>query len=117
MAEKSSTSTRRALTPEEAKALNPMGLRPWGLMAKKHWEEHRPRMVAHLKKQGVYRDALILAQEKAAQMSDSLAKRGLDGHQAQWEGKLAYLLLPAEDEEAVLDHDRMTFSQPEPTIE
>ena len=50
-------------------------------------------------------------------MSDSLAQSGQDGHQAQWEAKLMYLLLPTEDEEAVLDSDRMPFTQPEPTIE
>ena len=117
MAVNSSTSTRKVATEAEVRAVNPLGLRPWGLLAKKHWEEHRPKMVAHLKRQGVYRDALLLAQEKAGVLSDQLAKGGLDGHQAQWEGKLAFVLLPSEEEKAVLDNDQMPFSQPEPTIE
>ncbi len=113
MAGRSSTS-RQIATPEQIKAINPMGLRPWGILAKTHWEKHRPRMVAHLKRQGVYRDALVIAQEKAVALAAALAVGGLDGHQAQWEGKLTYLLLPAETEQAHLDHDLMPFSQPEP---
>jgi hypothetical protein len=88
----------------------------FGAMAKSHWETFRPRMVAHLKKEGVYHDALVNAQEQAtAQIGEQVSKRGNDLESAREAALQMFVLLPSEAEEPILPADRMPFSQPEPT--
>jgi hypothetical protein len=87
----------------------------WGAMAKKHWEEFRPRMVAHLKKEGVYEDALVNAQDRAAAMYGDQVHRGNNPESAKEMALQMFILLPEETREQELDVDRMPFSQPAPT--
>ena len=94
-----------------------MRLEMYGRRAKAHWEEHRPRMVAHLKKMGVYLDALVNAQNLARdQIARLVSDQGMEINQAKELVLNDLVFLPTEEEEPILPPDRMPFSQPEPTI-
>jgi len=78
-----------------------------GLMAEKHWREHRPRMVAELEAENRLRAALLDAQEQTAadlhRLTRQFTRQGLNPQQAHdqaWElVKEKYILLPPEKPE------------------
>ena len=91
------------------------GLTRFGLMARDHWAEFRPRMVAHLKKEGVYLAALLNAQEQASAMiAEQVSRLGNDLESAREMALAQFVLLRSEKEQPVLDADSMPYSQPEP---
>src|SRR5260370_2168973 len=84
-------------------------------MARDHWAEFRPRMVAHLKKEGVYLAALLNAQEQASAMiAEQVSRLGNDLESAREMALAQFVLLRSEKEQPVLDADSMPYSQPEP---
>lgn len=90
----------------------------YGRMAKNHWEKYRPRMVEQLKKDGVYHDALLNAQEQAGKLvAEQVSRLGNDVDSAREMALRLYVLLPSEEEQPVLEVDRMPFLDQEPTIE
>ena len=94
------------------------GLTRFGLMAKNHWEKFRPKMVAHLKRELVYKSALLNAQEMAKELiGQEVSKLGNSLENAREKALAMYVLLPSEAEQPILEADRMPYSQPEPTIE
>lgn len=76
----------------------------YGLMAEKHWREHRPTMVRELEAQGRLREMLLEAQETTEEEMDTLCRqlmgRGQSARQAHdqaWEMvRERYILLPSE---------------------
>jgi hypothetical protein len=76
----------------------------YGLMAEKHWREHRPTMVRELEAQGRLREMLLEAQETTEGEMDTLRRqlmgRGQSAQQAHgqaWEMvREKYILLPSE---------------------
>ena len=87
-------------------------LTAWEMEARKHWTEHRPRLVKFLREKGVLREALRVAAENAGKMFGSLARRGVDPWEAQREGRIQFLLLPDEESVPMLDPDQAPFGQP-----
>lgn len=88
----------------------------FGRMAKTHWETHRPKMVAHLKKTGEYQEALVNAQTQAEQLTArEVSQRGNDLESARAMALEQFVLLPSEGELQTLPADRMPFSQPDTT--
>lgn len=82
----------------------------YGLMAKRHWKEFRPRMVREMEAQGKLDEALYEAQETtSAEMMELRAKlqkeQGLTAQQAHdqaWELiREKYILLPPEETASV----------------
>lgn len=82
----------------------------YGLMAKRHWQEFRPRMVKELEEQGKLQGALYEAQETtSAEMMELRHKlqkeQGLTPQQAHdqaWEMiREKYILLPPEETASV----------------
>jgi hypothetical protein len=80
------------------------GLTQYGLMAEKHWREHRPKMVKELETKGQLQSMLIEAERKTKdEMADlriKLMKQGKTAEQAHrqaWEMvRERYILLPEE---------------------
>jgi hypothetical protein len=76
----------------------------YGLMAEKHWREHRPKMVRELEATGRLHEMLLEAQEKTEDEMDllrrQLMKQGQTAQQAHdraWEMvREKFILLPAE---------------------
>ena len=81
-------------------------LTQYGLMAEKHWREHRPKMVRELEAKGQLQTMLAEAEHKTKEeMADlrmKFFKEGLTAQQAHdraWEiVRESYLLLPEETE-------------------
>ncbi len=79
-------------------------LTQYGLMAEKHWREHRPQMVQELEARGQLQTMLAEAERKTKdEMADlrlQLMKQGLTAQQAHdraWEMvRERYILLPQE---------------------
>lgn len=79
-------------------------LTQYGQMAKKHWREHRPKMVRELERKGILHQMLLEAEEKTkdemATLRIELMKQGATGQQANdqaWEMvREKYILLPPE---------------------
>ena len=78
----------------------------YGLMAKRHWKEFRPKMVKELEEAGKLEEALHEAQERTLDelldLEANLEAQGLTKQQAcdqAWEMvRERYILLPPEDE-------------------
>src|SRR5713226_2218495 len=83
-------------------------------MAQRHWEEFRPRMVAHLKREGVYRAALLNAQEQTKATIADQVHRGNSMDNAKEMALSIFVLVRSEKEQPILDPDSMPYSQPEP---
>lgn len=92
-------------------------LTAWGRQADRHWQEHRPNMVRHLKAAGVYHQALLNAQERAKDLASEMVGQGADPMSAQHEAMRKHILLPSEAEQPTLPADRMPFTQPEPSTD
>jgi len=81
-------------------------LTQYGLMAERHWREHRPRMVAEMERTGKLQQMLLDAEEKTKDEMDTirrqLIQQGLTPQQAHdraWEMvREKYILLPAEND-------------------
>ena len=81
-------------------------LTQYGLMAEKHWREHRPRMVAEMERAGTLHQMLLDAEEKTADEMDEIRRKliqqGLTPQQAHdqaWEMvRERYILLPPENQ-------------------
>jgi hypothetical protein len=81
-------------------------LTQYGLMAEKHWREHRPKMVQELEAKGRLFLMLLEAEEKTKDEMGTLRRhliqQGLTSQQAHdqaWEMvREKYILLPAESE-------------------
>jgi hypothetical protein len=80
----------------------------YGMMAERHWREHRPNMVRELEAQGKLEEALYEAQEQTtdemlAIMERLESEQGLTVQQskdAAWEiVRERYILLPAEEDD------------------
>lgn len=84
-------------------------------MAQSHWEQFRPRMVKHLKREGVYQAALLNAQEQAkAMIAHQVSDLGNDLESAREMALSTFIFVRSEKEQPTLDPDSMPFSQPEP---
>ena len=55
-----------------------------GIMAKRHWEKWRPKMVVRLKEGEVYQDAILMAQNTAKEELVRRVSAGIPYHMA-WE--------------------------------
>jgi hypothetical protein len=81
-------------------------LTQYGLMAEKHWREHRPRMVAEMERMGTLQQMLLDAEEKTKDEMDAirrpLIRQGRTPQQAHdqaWEMvREKYILLPTEND-------------------
>jgi hypothetical protein len=81
-------------------------LTQYGLMAKEHWREHCPRMVAEMERTGTLQQMLLEAERKTKDEMDGirrqLLQQGLTPQQAHnqaWEMvREKYILLPAEND-------------------
>lgn len=80
----------------------------YGMMAERHWREHRPNMVRELEAQGKLEEALYEAQERTTDelleiMERLETEQGLTVQQsrdAAWEMvRERYILLPAEEDD------------------
>lgn len=81
-------------------------LTQYGLLAEKHWREHRPRMVAEMDWAGTLHQMLLDAEEKTKDEMDAIRRKliqqGLrpqQAHDQAWEmvGE-KYILLPPEND-------------------
>ena len=87
-------------------------LGPWGLQAKEHWKEHRPKMYRQLEESGRLEDALYAAQELTVAAMADLIERGVNWYQA-WELiREEWLFLPSEEDVPELGSDPMTWQPP-----
>jgi hypothetical protein len=81
-------------------------LTQYGMMAEKHWREHRPKMVRELEANGQLREMLLEAERKTkeemAELRTRLIRQGLTPQQAHdraWEMvREEYILLAPEEE-------------------
>lgn len=88
------------------------GLTTFGLQAKAHWEKYRPKMVAKLKRMGVYREALLTAQETAKKVLENrIAAGDRTGMELELAREIAlrFIRLPDEREVPKLDPDLMPW--------
>ena len=77
-----------------------------GMMAEKHWREHRPKMVRALEAKGQLQEMLLEAERKTkdemAELRTGFIQQGLTPQQAHdraWEMvREEYILLPPEEE-------------------
>lgn len=96
------------LSKAEEEAKKKLG--PWGVLAEKHWREHRPNMVRELERKGVLYRSLLRAQEKAldlfCQLNEELPKRGVPSGlaclMAKSQALREYILLPSEEDVPLL---------------
>jgi len=80
-------------------------LTQYGMMAEKHWREHRPKMVSELEAKGQLQEMLLEAERKTkdemAELRTKFIRQGLTPQQAHdraWEMvREEYILLPAEE--------------------
>ena len=80
-------------------------LTQYGMMAQKHWREHRPKMVSELEAKGQLQEMLLEAERKTkdemAELRTRFIRQGLTPQQAHdraWEMvREEYILLPAEE--------------------
>ncbi|MGO9536791.1 MAG: TnpV protein [Limisphaerales bacterium] len=80
-------------------------LTQYGMMAEKHWREHRPKMVRELEAKGQLQEMLLEAERKTkdemAELRTKFIRQGLTPQQAHdraWEMvREEYILLPAEE--------------------
>ncbi len=80
-------------------------LTQYGMMAEKHWREHRPKMVRELEAKGQLREILLEAERKTkgemAELRTKFIRQGLtpqQAHDCAWEMvREEYILLPAEE--------------------
>ena len=80
-------------------------LTQYGMMAEKHWREHRPKMVRELEAKGQLQEMLLEAERKTkdemAGLRTRFIRQGLTPQQAHdraWEMvREEYILLPAEE--------------------
>ena len=75
---------------------------------RRQWEAARPRMVAKLKAQGDWEEAVKWADRQATQELVWLMQRGTQWWQAE-EVALAPFMLPSEKEQKTLTQDQMPF--------
>jgi len=92
------------LSKAEEEAKKKLG--PWGLLAEKHWREHRPNMVRELEKRGILYRSLLRAEKNAEnmciQLTNELPKKGvpsgLAAAMARSQALREYILLPSEED-------------------
>ena len=80
-------------------------LTQYGMMAEKHWREHRPKMVRELEAKGQLQEMLLEAERKTkdemAGLRTRFIRQGLtpqQEHDRAWEMvREEYILLPAEE--------------------
>jgi hypothetical protein len=81
-------------------------LTQYGLMAEKHWREHRPRMVAEMERTGMLQQMLLDAEEKTKDEMDAIRRQLIQqgqtpqqAHDQAWEiVREKYILLPPEND-------------------
>jgi hypothetical protein len=81
-------------------------LTQYGLMAEKHWREHRPRMVAEMERMGTLQQMLLEAEEKTKDEMDTTRRQLIQqgqtpqlAHDQAWEMvREKYIVLPAEND-------------------
>ena len=81
-------------------------LSQYGLIAERHWQEFRPKMVQELKAKGQLMEALFEAQERTIEEMEALTRKleteqkltPQQAHDRAWEMiREKYILLPAEE--------------------
>jgi len=80
-------------------------LTQYGLMAEKHWREHRPKMVRELESKGLLHQMLLEAEEKTKDEMSALRRQLMNqgstaqqAHDQAWEMvRERYILLPPEE--------------------
>lgn len=83
--------------------LGPDELGGLGRLAKAHWQEFRPKMVAELERQGLLLQTLKQAESQAHQTIASLMAQGMSYPEA-WEIAQPEILLPSEEDAPDLSH-------------
>jgi hypothetical protein len=81
-------------------------LTQYGLMAEKHWREHRPRMVAEMERTGTLQQMLLEAEEKTKDDMDAIRRHLIQhgqtpqqAHDQAWEMvREKYILLSPEND-------------------
>lgn len=81
-------------------------LAQYGLMAEKHWREHRPRMVAEMERTGTLQQILLDAEEKTKDEMDTIRRQLIQqgrtpqqAHDQAWEMvREKYIFLTAEND-------------------
>jgi hypothetical protein len=81
-------------------------LTQYGLMAERHWREHRPRMVAEMERTGTLQQMLVEAEEKTKDEMDTIRRQLIQhrltpqqAHGQAWEMvREKYILLPREND-------------------
>ena len=84
----------------------------FGMMAEKSWKTNRPKMVRHLIKKGVLRDALEHNQEMAKEELADWVRKGASGPHVEMDVLKKWILLPDEKTVKRLPPDQMPYSQP-----
>ena len=93
---------------------SPLYLSPMSQQALKHWEQHRPKMVADLKKDGTLRKMAHEAHEQTLEEIKNLMNRGMSYNQA-WEmAREKYLFLPDEETAPILGENPVAPTNPNP---
>ena len=85
-----------------------------GRQIERHWRQHRPKMVARLRRQGVLQRALYAAQELTLVAEAELINSGWSPDQAREMTQQQWAFLPAEDEISTLSNgDPSSWVAPE----
>ena len=79
-------------------------LTQYGMMAEKHWREHRPKMVSEMEAKGILEEMLLEAEQNTKNemfdLTTQFIEQGMDPQQAHdraWEMvREEYILLPPE---------------------
>lgn len=79
------------------------------------WTECRPKMVRFLRKNGILKEALLLADKKAREETMERVRHGEAPAQAKDAALMTYIYLPPEKDVPILPTDQMPFEQPEIT--
>lgn len=70
----------------------------WGVMALRHWKEHRPKMYRELEKKGLLRKAAYEAEQRTEDVLCDLIEGGMDPYQAEEIVREMWVLLPDEED-------------------
>ncbi len=75
-------------------ALEKMELTCWGRMAARHLEQHQPKLLAKLKREGKVEEHLLQVQEETSSLYQSLLREGLQSPEARNQALRELIVLP-----------------------
>ena len=91
--------------PRPPNGMGPESASPWTEMADRQWRQARPKMVKALEERGLYRRALRMAADVAAERMEALTRQGAHPLTARSDALEENLYLPDETEAPVLPAD------------